>query len=252
MNSRSARCASDHSVRRRPRVAGVRRLYRSRRADLRSASYRPLDNCDLVRAVLIVVLIARSAHRLAGSISTGAERRQRSSSEGIAEQAEEANGDAPSCRRQMKDALATLRRRRAAARATISTICPGTCIIGPPGSGKTTALVNSGLKFPLSRRRDAGGGRRRRRHALLRLVVHRGRGPDRHGRPLHHAGFRRQGRQAELARVPRPAEEEPAAPADQRRHGRDQPRGPADAEPGGDRRARRTRSARACSSCTSA
>src|SRR5260370_3985636 len=28
---------------------------------------------------------------------------------------------------------------------------PWDVLIGPPGSGKTTALVNSGLKFPLSR-----------------------------------------------------------------------------------------------------
>ena len=69
-------------------------------------------------------------------------------------------------------------------------------IIGPPGAGKTTALVNSGPEIPAVARRHAGGHRRRRRHALLRLVVHRGRGADRHRRPLHDAGFRRQGRQA--------------------------------------------------------
>ena len=155
-----------------------------------------------------------------------------------------------SCKDKMKDALATLKT-ASGGKGDYLYDLPWYVIIGPPGAGKTTALVNSGLKFPLVARRDAGGDRRRRRHALLRLVVHRGRGADRHRRPLHDAGFRRQGRQAELALVPRPAQEEPAAPADQRRHRRDQPRRPADAEPGGDRRACRTRSARACSSCTS-
>ena len=77
-------------------------------------------------------------------------------------------------------------------------------------------------------RRDAGRRRRRRRNALLRLVVHRGCGADRHRRPLHDAGLRRQGRPAELVRVPRSVEEEPAASADQRRPGGDQPGRPDD------------------------
>ena len=67
---------------------------------------------------------------------------------------------------------------------------PWYVIIGAPGSGKTTALLNSGLQFPLA---DSVGERRdprRRRHAQLRLVVHRPGGADRHRRPLHHAGQR--------------------------------------------------------------
>ena len=47
-------------------------------------------------------------------------------------------------------------------------------------------------EIPAVQRSDAGGDRRRRRHALLRLVVYRRRGADRHRRPLHHPGFRRQ------------------------------------------------------------
>ena len=111
-------------------------------------------------------------------------------------------------------------------------------LIGPPGSGKTTALVNSGLKFP-SGRRLPGRGRRRRRHPLLRLVVHRGRRPDRHRGALHDAELRRQSRPEKLARLPRSSEEEQAAPADQRRARRDQHRGFADAAAGRGRRARR-------------
>ena len=57
--------------------------------------------------------------------------------------------------------------------------------------------------------------------------------------------------QQELARLPRPAQEEPAAPADQRRAGRHQHRGPADACRRRSSRRMPTRSARACSSCTS-
>jgi type VI secretion system protein ImpL len=49
---------------------------------------------------------------------------------------------------------------------------PWYLIIGSPGSGKTTALINSGLasRWPPS---SATRHPRRRRHAQLRLVVHR-------------------------------------------------------------------------------
>ena len=94
-------------------------------------------------------------------------------------------------------------------------------IIGPPGAGKTTALLNAGLTLPARRRDGPERGRRRRRHAHVRLVVHRERGADRHRRPLHHAGFRRGGRQGGLARLSRPAEAHPRAPAAERRAGGD-------------------------------
>ena len=97
---------------------------------------------------------------------------------------------------------------------------PWYVIIGAPGSGKTTALVNSGLHFPLEQRIGQGRAARRRRHAQLRLVVHRRGGVPRHRRPLHDAGFRRGGRQRRLDRVPRAAAQVPQAPAGQRRHPR--------------------------------
>jgi type VI secretion system protein ImpL len=49
----------------------------------------------------------------------------------------------------MKDALLTLKK-ASGGRETFLYDLPWYVIIGPPGSGKTTALVNSGLKFPLS------------------------------------------------------------------------------------------------------
>ena len=81
---------------------------------------------------------------------------------------------------------------RASGSATYLYDLPWYILIGPPGAGKTTALVNSGLKFPLAEGGAPGRGRRHRRHALLRLVVYRGCGADRHRRPLHDAGFGRQ------------------------------------------------------------
>ena len=48
----------------------------------------------------------------------------------------------------LKDALATLKKSRANRGDYLYSI-PWYIIIGPPGAGKTTALINSGLKFPL-------------------------------------------------------------------------------------------------------
>ena len=114
---------------------------------------------------------------------------------------------------------------------------PWYIIIGPPGSGKTTALVNSGLRFPLAEQ-PARRHPRHRRHPQLRLVVHRRGGDPGHRRPLHHPGQPRRGGQRRLARLPGPAQEAPAAPAHQRRPGGRQPVGPAAAVRG---RARRPR-----------
>ena len=49
----------------------------------------------------------------------------------------------------MKDALATLKA-ASGGKGDFLYDLPWYVMIGPPGSGKTTALVNSGLKFPLS------------------------------------------------------------------------------------------------------
>ena len=85
----------------------------------------------------------------------------------------------------MTEALETLK--RSSGKQSFLYELPWYIIIGPPGAGKTTALVNSGLKFPLAGQERRGVDRRRRRHPLLRFLVHRRRGADRYGRPLHDA-----------------------------------------------------------------
>jgi type VI secretion system protein ImpL len=58
------------------------------------------------------------------------------------------NSDAPVLAERMKEALGVLRGR--GGRANYLYDLPWYVLIGPPGSGKTTALINSGLKFPLA------------------------------------------------------------------------------------------------------
>lgn len=67
------------------------------------------------------------------------------------EQQQEATGDGAALSASMRDALATLRRARGKDGGDYLYDLPWYVIIGPPGAGKTTALVNSGLKFPLAR-----------------------------------------------------------------------------------------------------
>jgi type VI secretion system protein ImpL len=57
--------------------------------------------------------------------------------------------DAPILAEKMQDALATLKK-SAKTSASYLYDLPWYLIIGPPGAGKTTALINSGLKFPLA------------------------------------------------------------------------------------------------------
>ncbi|WP_395667085.1 type VI secretion system membrane subunit TssM [Methylocella sp.] len=73
--------------------------------------------------------------------------RRRAGAERIAASLAE-DGDAPVLAERMKEALGVLRAR--GGRANYLYDLPWYLLIGPPGSGKTTALVNSGLEFPLA------------------------------------------------------------------------------------------------------
>ena len=64
-------------------------------------------------------------------------------------EAAQEDSDAPVLKQKMEDALATLRNANKAGGAALYDL-PWYLIIGPPGAGKTTALVNSGLRFPLA------------------------------------------------------------------------------------------------------
>ena len=78
-------------------------------------------------------------------------RRRKKATEKLAEglAAAEPEDDTGVLKDKMKDALATLKS-ASGGKGDFLYDLPWYVLIGPPGSGKTTALVNSGLKFPLS------------------------------------------------------------------------------------------------------
>jgi len=110
--------------------------------------YHPFDNY-IVREVLILVLVSAAAS-FGGFKFWKKWKSNKKLAEGIAEQAQTANDEAV-LKDKMKDALATLKA-ASASKGNYLYDLPWYVLIGPPGSGKTTALVNSGLKFPLSAR----------------------------------------------------------------------------------------------------
>ena len=109
-------------------------------------SWHPLENA-IVRNIIILLLVAGAA----GIAGFGLLRRRKGAkqiADGISG-AEQAVNDEPVLQERMKDALATLKTASGNKSGYLYDL-PWYVIIGPPGAGKTTALVNSGLKFPLA------------------------------------------------------------------------------------------------------
>ena len=101
----------------------------------------------VTRLVIILVILLI----VGGSIAWRIVARRRAAAaiaEAMTKPAEE-ESDAPILKEKMEDALSTLKRAGKSS-ATALYDLPWYLIIGPPGAGKTTALVNSGLKFPLA------------------------------------------------------------------------------------------------------
>src|SRR3954451_9314072 len=186
--------------------------------------WRPLETL-LARCVLVSILIlcwlgwelirAWRIRRANQSMLQGI-----AGAEGEAESSARSAQEIATLQARFKEALTVLRKARFKGRAGERQYLyqlPWYVIVGATGSGKTTALVNSGLKVP-----PEEGGREpvdqgRRRDAQLRLVVHRRGGAARHRRPLCDPGQRAEGRCERLARFSRSPQALPAAAAAERR-----------------------------------
>jgi type VI secretion system protein ImpL len=119
--------------------------------------YRPLEN-ELAREIVIVLLTAA----VAGFVGFSFWKRKKSA-QALAESLSEGEvqDDSTALGQRMSDALAALKGASGGSAGFLYDL-PWYVIIGPPGSGKTTALVNSGLRFPLAEGRTpqavAGAG----------------------------------------------------------------------------------------------
>ena len=114
------------------------------------ADYAPFEGAGVRLTIIFVVFLivgAMIAWRVVKRLRAAA-----ALEKAMTEAAQE-DSDAPVLKQKMEDALATLRHSKTGGAALYD--LPWYLIIGPPGAGKTTALVNSGLRFPLS---VSGGG----------------------------------------------------------------------------------------------
>ncbi|HVV94241.1 MAG TPA: type VI secretion system membrane subunit TssM [Hyphomicrobiales bacterium] len=105
----------------------------------------PLEGFGIRLAIVLAILLVAAA--LIGWSVWKKRKAAAALEKGIAEAGPE-ESDVAGLQAAMKDALATLRSAKGASRDALYDL-PWYVIIGPPGAGKTTALVNSGLKFPV-------------------------------------------------------------------------------------------------------
>ena len=110
-------------------------------------SYRPLENY-IVRDIVILLLVTGVAS-FAGFQFFRRRKAAKTLAEGVTQE-DQKDSDEVVLKDKLKDALATLKASSGGKKDYLYDL-PWYLLIGPPGSGKTTALVNSGLKFPLSR-----------------------------------------------------------------------------------------------------
>ncbi len=109
------------------------------------ADYAPLEGTGVRLTIVFVIFLI-----VGGLIAWRVYKRVKATRE-LAKaltQADEEDSDAPVLKQKMEDALATLKGSKSGSAALYD--LPWYLIIGPPGAGKTTALINSGLRFPLA------------------------------------------------------------------------------------------------------
>jgi type VI secretion system protein ImpL len=109
--------------------------------------YRPLES--YIGREIAVMLLITAAASFGGFKFYQRKKSTKALAEGVSA-AEKKESDEVVLKDKMKDALATLKTASGNKKDYLYDL-PWYVLMGPPGSGKTTALVNSGLKFPLSR-----------------------------------------------------------------------------------------------------
>ena len=110
--------------------------------------YRPLDSLVVRLVIIAILLVGLSVFYAFRWV------RRRFAARSLAkEMSRSSGGDGDVLSKRMKEALDTLQKARGTKGDYLYAI-PWYLIIGPPGAGKTTALLNSGLKFPLSQTGD--------------------------------------------------------------------------------------------------
>src|ERR1700682_2592055 len=115
--------------------------------------WRPLEN-PIIRDIAVLLIVAVGTG-LAGFSVYRRRKGAKEIADGISGDTQTVN-DEPVLKERMKDALATLKTTSGDKSSYLYDL-PWYVIIGPPGAGKTTALVNSGLQFPLARGATAAG-----------------------------------------------------------------------------------------------
>ena len=118
------------------------------------AGVTPLDSIAIRVTVIVILFVAWAAVQLFKHLR--ARRRNGQMAQGLAESSETDQSSAEelqALQKRFAEALATLKRTRSkSGRRHYLYRLPWYIIIGPPGAGKTTALLNSGLTFPLADR----------------------------------------------------------------------------------------------------
>ncbi len=141
------------------------------------ADHRPLETVVARLIAMLVIAVAYAAYVQLRQLKRASASRQLA--EGVARQDESlsgagspggagssgtGSGDAAQLRKRFEEAIEALKRSRKRGAASLYEL-PWYIIIGPPGAGKTTVLVNSGLNFPLAQKfgkealRGVGGTR---------------------------------------------------------------------------------------------
>lgn len=112
---------------------------------IRFAGARPLDPVWL-RAVIIGAVVGTAV--VIYAVRFWRRRKAQKALEAAMASAEDDGSDAKVLEARMSEAIATLR--QSSGKRNFLYDVPWYIVIGPPGAGKTTALVNSGLNFPLA------------------------------------------------------------------------------------------------------